>query len=85
MSRRYQCDQGMLTIYFADQRLLTFRYLNQGPILHLVDFADVQGLGGGGSALEQPHVSYSLIPRLPLDIRCGAPLYNNLYKPLQRV
>ena len=35
MTRRYQSDQGMLTMYFADQRLLTFKYLNHGPILHL--------------------------------------------------
>ena len=32
---RKQSDHGTLTMYFADHKLLTFKYLNQGPILHL--------------------------------------------------
>lgn len=35
MVLRKKSDHGMLTMYFADHKLLTFKYLNQGPILHL--------------------------------------------------
>ena len=42
---RKQSDHGTLTMYFADHKLLTFKYLNHGPILHL-EWQSADGFSG---------------------------------------